>query len=364
MSDALRHFSQHRLNGTTLQVAADEEEGLARLIDAEIAVIRAFSAGGGFPHRRVTLFVLADLAPLAAQIERLAAVPAVVARELDSRPMVNVYDAADTDECTVFVNRSEIVREGLWQDGLALTGLLAHEHGHPVGECPTVAAARRLSLAVRVHGEGAADTDAATHGFGEVLSAFLGKLSVRAPQEVFANEAAIRVGLAEALARLDESQLAVTRAAVAKRPELVAMLDRQLAEGRLVAGRRAALLLVGDMQATLLFALETAPFIRAGRRDVATRLEAALVDGILSALPAPLAPLYHGLRDHYLALGSAMTATAVADWCRRAALSVVAPLHACGLDVEVDVVAAVSDAPEPNAAAAADGVAHRGGACR
>lgn len=364
MSDAIRHFSQHKLNGTTLQVVADAEEGLSRLVDAEIAVIRAFSAAGGFPHRRVTLFVLSDLTLLAAQIERLAAVPAVVVRELDSRPMVNVYDAADPDECTVFVNRGEIVREGLWLDGLALTGLLAHEHGHPLAECPTVAAVRGLSLTVRVDGRD--DDGAAAPGVADALSALLGKLSIRAPQEVLANEAAIRVGLGDALARLDERQLALTRVAVDRRPELVAMLDRRVAEGRLVPDRRAGLLLVGDMQTTLPFALEIAPFARAGRPDVTARLEGALVDGVLARLPEVLTTLYHELRDHYVVLEAAMSATVAADWCRRAAAHVIAPLQAAGLTAEVTIAPAPASAGSAGskAAAAAGGFAHRGGTRR
>lgn len=362
MSDAIRHFSQHKLNGTTLQVVADAEEGLSRLVDAEIAVIRAFSAAGGFPHRRVTLFVLSDLTLLAAQIERLSAVPAVVVRELGGRPMVNIYDAADPDECTVFVNRGEIVREGLWLDALALTGLLAHEHGHPLAECRSVAAVRGLSLAVRVDGED--DVDAPAPGVADALSALLGKLSIRAPQEVLANEAAIRVGLGDALARLDERQLALTRVAVDRRPELVAMLDRQVAEGRLSPARRAGLLLIGDMQTTLPFALEIAPFARAGRPGVTARLESLLVDGILARLPDVLTALYHDLRDHYVVLSATMPATVAADWCRRAAGYVVAPLQASELTVEVTIATTPASAGSNTAAATAGGAAHRGGSSR
>ena len=152
MSNAIEHFSRCRVEDTTLQVMADLQRDLDRLIREEKSVIRHYVRLGNWPHKRVNMFVLENLQPLAAQIKGATKLSSVIANDIDRRPMVNVYDAADLSECAVFVNRGALERDGVWNDDVALRALLAHEHGHPLAENETVQAARELSVEVKVEG--------------------------------------------------------------------------------------------------------------------------------------------------------------------------------------------------------------------
>ena len=57
MSNAIEHFSRTRVDNTTLQVMADTQQGLARLIEEEQSVIRHYVRLGNWPHKRVNMFV-------------------------------------------------------------------------------------------------------------------------------------------------------------------------------------------------------------------------------------------------------------------------------------------------------------------
>ena len=190
MSNAIEHFSRCRVEDTTLQVMADLQRDLDRLIREEKSVIRHYVRLGNWPHKCVNMFVLENLQPLAAQIKGATKLSSVIANDIDRRPMVNVYDAADLSECAVFVNRGALERDGVWNDDVALRALLAHEHGHPLAENETVQAARELSVEVKVEGR------APTAAVGPILDLLADRLCVHAPQEVFANELAIRAGFA------------------------------------------------------------------------------------------------------------------------------------------------------------------------
>ena len=133
--------SQTRVSGTDLTVVTDVADA-ARAVDVEKRVIEGYAADAAWPHREVTLFVLDGLEPLVRQLRAAERVPVEDARELPDKPMVNLYDAANPGPCYVFVNRPVLVREGLWEDALALEGMLAHEHAHPLSENPTTRAAR------------------------------------------------------------------------------------------------------------------------------------------------------------------------------------------------------------------------------
>jgi len=312
MSNAIEHFSRTRVENTTLQVIADTQRNLDCLIREEESVIRHFIRLGTWPHKSVNMFVFENLQPLVAQIKAAALLSSVVADDIDRRPMVNIYDAADLAECTVFVNRRALQNEGIWNDAVSLRALLAHEHGHPLAENETVRAARELSVEV------AADSRASTTAMVGVLHLLADRLCVHSPQEVFANEIAIRAGFGAALFHLDRGVVAKARLGVPRRALLVRDLEKQAADGKLTADQVAALLLVGDLQAYLGFALETASFLRAECQEQAQALEAALIEGVLCHLDPAAPRLYENFRDHYLQLRTDFSPAEMKTWSSEA----------------------------------------------
>ena len=125
MSNAIEHFSRTRVENTTLQVIADRQRDLDCLLGEEETVIRHYIEHGAWPHKLVNMFVFENLEPLVAQIKSAAVLPSVVAEDIDRRSMVNIYDAADLTECTIFVNRRALEKDGVWNDAIALRALLA-----------------------------------------------------------------------------------------------------------------------------------------------------------------------------------------------------------------------------------------------
>ena len=334
MSNAIEHFSRYRVENTTLQVMADLQRDLDRLIHEEQSVIRHYIRLGHWPHKRVNMFVLENLQPLVAQIKGATALSSVIANDIDRRPMVNVYDVADLTECAVFVNRGALERDALWQDDVALRALLAHEHGHPLAENGTVRMAREFSV------EAVVESPAAKAAVGSVLHLLADRLCVHAPQEVFANEIAIRAGFGAALFHLDRGMVDTAKLGVGKRPALAQSLDQQVLQKKLSADQAAALLLVADLQAHLPFVLETAPFLRAERRPEAEALEAALFEGVLSHLDRAVAPLYEKLRDHYLTLNADFTSPDMKGWSSEALGLLAAALQDRNLRVRFQLVRA------------------------
>lgn len=332
MSNAIEHFSRTSIDGTTLQVMADAQQGLARLIEEEQSVIRHYARLGNWPHKRVNMFVIENLKPLVAQIKRTTAVSSIVAEDVDCRPMVNVYDAADLSECAVFVNRGMLERDGTWCDDLALRALLAHEHGHPLSENETVHAARELAVEVSEDGE------ASKAAVGEILHLLADQVCLHAPQEVFANEIAIRAGFGSALFHLNRDAVAKSRLGVSKRPTLVQSLDKRVAHGKLSADHAAALLLVGDLQAHLGFALETAAYLRAGHPREAKGLEEALSEGVWVHLDPAAKRLYETLREHYRCLKVDLTPAQTKAWAGEAVAFLADVLRQKNLPIRFKVI--------------------------
>lgn len=331
MSNAIEHFSRTRVDDTTLQVMADTRQGLARLIEEEQQVIRHYARLGNWPHKRVNMFVLENLMPLVSQIKRATSLSSVVADDVDRRPMVNVYDAADLSECAVFVNRGVLEQDGTWRDEVAMRALLAHEHGHPLAENETVHAARELVMEVT---EDSGMPKAAV----DILRLLADQVCLHAPQEVFANEIAIRAGFGNALFHLNSDAFETARLGVRKRPSLVQSLDKQVADGKLGADQAAALLLVGDLQAHLGFALETAAFLRAGQPRHAKDLEGALNDGVWGHLDPAVKRLYEKLRDHYRRLKVNLTPAETKAWASQAVAFLGDVLRVKNLPVRFNVV--------------------------
>ncbi|MGP0061928.1 MAG: hypothetical protein ACLPID_21905 [Beijerinckiaceae bacterium] len=362
MARPVVHFSQHLFGGTLVQVLADESDDLTSLIEAESTVIGRYGQAVAWPHKRVNMFVLQDLGPIVAQIGRVVALPTLVAADLGLGPMVNLYDLGNFEECSIFINRSALECTGQWTDAAALQGLLAHEHGHPLGENITTASVRHLSLALRIAGirDNTIPASAASHASGEpnlfggmasVLQTLFIKLTVKAPQEIFANETAIRAGFGEDLYRLDERHLATLEAGLSRRGELVGLLDRAVAEGRLGKDGRTLLLLVGDLQIILPFVLETSAFLRARERSFAERLDTRLSRLSCGQVLEPVLDLYDGLRDHCATLDPGLSVDAVRAWCDAGVTPLKQALAAVGLDLEISFPAVAS--PQPSVALAA-----------
>jgi hypothetical protein len=293
MSNTIEHLSRTRIGDATLQVVADSRQGLDRLIGTEEDVVRRYAAQGNWPHKHINVFVLENLTPLVAQIKRATAVSTVIAEDVDRRPMINVYDAGDLSECAIFVNRGRLKHDGMWDDLLTLCALLAHEHAHPLSENATVQNARRLSL------QTSCDGGVSKAAVEKILHLLAEYVCLHAPQEVFANEVAIRAGFARALLHLDRDTIAKARLGIGKRPSLVRSFNKQVADGKLGAQEVAGLLLIGDLQAYIGFALETAGFMRAGDDRAARALDAALSDTLWPHLDAATKDLYDKLCSHY-----------------------------------------------------------------
>jgi hypothetical protein len=326
MARTVKHFSLHRIAGTELQVVADVEVGVLPVIQVEEAVIRGYAQQGLWPHRWVTLFILEDLQPLVRQL-RLGADPSGLnpserslppgdTAALDYRPVVNVYDLADPAGCHVFVNRQAMAKEMLWDDPLAIQGLLAHEHAHPLAENETTRASRQLRFSI---GDWRLPVAPSTIGhrpstIDHLLSLLADKLCLYAPREVFANEMTLRSGFGEALLHLDQRNVAQASRSVAGREEVRRQLQQEVAQGTLPPAAADLLLLIGDLKGYLDLALEVAPFYRTGREAEAQGLEKDLEAEVFPHLEPEVPRAYTALRNQYIALGPNLTPAELMAW--------------------------------------------------
>jgi hypothetical protein len=410
MARTVRHFSLHRITGarpglgegTELRVVADVEEGVLPLIEMETAVIRGYARQEHWPHRWVTLFVLEDLQPLVRQL-RLGAAPASLttlspalghppggelakgqplspesAAALEYRPVVNVYDLADLTGCNIFANRRAMVEQGYWDDPLALRGLLAHEHAHPLAENETARASRRLKLELqdfglalsvverlRIEEKGTPKSEISTSrnapaGFeiqrnggwianppqafrdlpeienrklvvshalrnegaaepskiAQVLTSLAKKLCLYAPREIFANEVTIQSGFADGLLHLNLRNVDNAGRSVSGRDGLVQQLRQEAAQGNLTPAAAEQFLFVGDLSGYLDLALEVASFDRAGRAADARSLETTLQRAVFPHLDPLIPQAFADLRDRYIDLRADLTGPGLLAWCR------------------------------------------------
>jgi hypothetical protein len=310
----VKHFGLHRLDTVEVRVVADEEDGILRVEQAEIDVVRRLARDARWQHTDVTLFVLSDLQPLQRQLEALGRVPAdarLHQREvLLSRPVVNVYDLASPANCNVFANRQALVAAKYWQDALALEGLFAHEHAHPLAECLYTAALRSLQIAVDLAPAVPWAPDPAanalwTQRLQQQVAALAIQLFSTGPREVFTNAIAIAAGFDRALYHLNRQNIANLAVGLQFRPALAAQLANLVAQGQLSPAGADTLRLVGDLQAFLPLAMEIAPFKRAGRSAKARELLKLLhggangipQGGLLGTLEKSVRPLFDDLVD-------------------------------------------------------------------
>jgi len=356
MMRTVKHFSLHRVASpaaaglvlrpagaglTELRVVSDVEAGVLPVIQIEEAVIQGYARQGHWPHRWVTLFVLQDLQPLIRQLTPTPSLPPVRAASppgrdgllgggsqgggpalppggadaLDQRPVVNVYDLADLDSCHVFVNQQAMLKEGYWDDPLAMRALLAHEHAHPLAENQTTQASRQLQVALTL------DPPASGASLGDrqvkvqrLLTILADKLAVYAPRELFANELTIRSGFGDALFHLDRRSVAAAARSVAGRDELTRQLRQEVTQGSLTPAAASLLQLIGDLRGYLDLALEIAAFYRSGQASEARQLEAPLETEIFPRLEPQVAGAYSALREHYLSLRADLAPPALRAW--------------------------------------------------
>ncbi len=341
MARTVKHLSLHRIAGTELRVVADVEEGVLPIVEIEEAVIRRYvrQSQPVWPHRSVTLFVLADLQPLAQQIKqqlgnRQPEAGSLQPATTSNMPVVNVYDLADLASCNVFINRQVMMREGYWTDALAVQGLLAHEHAHPLSENGTTRASRELALQVTLEGQALAGCSMELKDRLQQLWVGLAtKLCLYAPREIFANQLTIASGFGEALLYLDRRNVTNASRSVLGRTELRRQLQQQVAQDNLTPAGSELVLLIGDLNSYLDLTLEIAPFYRAGRERDARELEDLLEKTVFSQLGPEVGEVFSALRDQYVALDANLSLTQLRTWAAGILDSLAQVLAAKGLQL-------------------------------
>lgn len=321
----IKHFTLHRLDGVELRVVADVESpaGVLSLIQAESEVVTQMAKDVRWLHETVTLFVLSDLSPLQRQLQALGRLPAGYQElgDLLAKPVVNMYDLAAPTACHVFVNQEKMVAAGYWNDLLAIQGLLAHEHAHPLSECAATEAVRQLQLTLNLQlaSEWAADAELAATWSKRAeaqLLALAKLLCLVAPRELFTNEIAMAAGFSKGLLHLNQQNVRLLVAGLAHRPLLQAQLTLQRDAGRLSQAGADALSLIGDLQGHLPLAMEVAAFQRQGYQAEASYLMSKLQQELFPHLDPLVESLFEQICEKYTQLSTTANASQMADFVR------------------------------------------------
>jgi hypothetical protein len=351
MARAVPHVLRHRSASTKLQVVSDTATGLEAFAAIEKKVMRGFERQGTWPHEQVNLFVFETLQPLAAKIRAATAPPrkhkpgalagtrAEVSRhieELDRKPMVHVYDLANPAECSIFVNRRQMVHLGLWDDELALEALLAHEHAHPLSENITTRAARGLKVRVKAQklpdGLAGASAEQLHHSLGTIVE----ELCLHAPHEVFANELAVRAGFGRALFHLNRISIAGGKAGLSARTALEEKLRLEEKAGRLSEAGLALILTMASIEAHVRMAMEHAAFARAGDAANAGALDVQLQREVFHHVEPEVGALYQFYCARYIALKPDLDTQAVCAWMQESCAQLTDALRKRGASFKVD----------------------------
>jgi hypothetical protein len=321
------HVSQYQFTGgCMLTVVEDDEKCAEHLIAAEQSVAQKFASFGKWPHRQVNLFVFENLKPL---IEKLGQASRTLGEDkesadnayhgLENKSMVHAYNPADLKETSIFVNRGQLQRLGLWNDPEVLEGLLAHEHAHPLSENATTLTARNLCVTITPTANPDAERQTpASASTAKALESLAHELCLHAPHEVFANELVIRVGLGAQLFALNRQSLTGGRAGIEARIMLEARLQAEVAQGRLSENDLALTLLLASLEAHTRVALETAAFARAGAQEQADALNDLLQREAFRHIEPEVEDIYRQLCNSYGALTADMEASQLQDWAANA----------------------------------------------
>lgn len=334
MARPVKHVHLHRIGPTELRVVADVEEGVITIVQQEEAVIRGFMGRGHWPHRLVSLYILKDLQPLIRQIKG-GALPPGGAGILDTRPIVNLFDLADPSACHIFVNQQAMIQVDYWDDPIAICGLLAHEHAHPLSENATTNASRGLVVALGL--EGGEQVAGSNGRLERLLAQLVEQLCLYAPRELYTNELAITSGFDQAMLHLNRRNVAIACQSVAGRERLREVLQQDVAAGSRPVEAVGLLLLAGDLESHLKLAIEVAPFIRAGREAEARELEGVLAQVLFPQLEPEVAGVYDTLRQLYTGLTAELTVAQLQGWGQQVADVVLAALRERGLGVRCEV---------------------------
>ena len=286
-SRTVKHLSVDRIHGTELHVVSDVEQSIHSVLQVEEHIIQRYASGSQWPHRRVMLFILQDLQPLVRQLK--------LAGQLDlaSRPAACIYDATRLDECYLFINEQVMRRQGYWDDTASVTGLLAHEHAHPLAENPVVRASRRLRVEL---------SWVAPDRVKPVLTQLAETVCWGAPREIFTNQLAIERGFGDALLRLNRNVVESAIEGVQGRQVLLDSIESEFRRAMLSRAEADVVTRVGDLQAFLPLAIEIAPFHRAGCAELAGPLETELERSAFASLELVVHQVFEATRDHYQAL--------------------------------------------------------------
>ncbi|MBU0510589.1 MAG: hypothetical protein KJ638_02665 [Chloroflexi bacterium] len=356
----VKHFSLHRIagpvlsaaegpvyGGTELRVVADVEAGVLPVVQVEEAIIRDYAQQADWPHRFVTLFILQDLDPLARQLlatqndHSQSSLPPGGAGALNDLPVVNVYDLADLTSCHVFVNWQVMVKEGYWDDLLAIQGLLAHEHAHPLAVNETTRSSRRIQMELSLKGSlfQTADSDQPSSipnvrsRVHRLLTLLAEKLSLYAPREIFANEVTIASGFSAALLHLNQGNMRNASLSVAGREGLRHQLKQEVGQGTLTPAAADVLLLIGDLRGYLDLALEVAPFYRTGRKNDARQLDTVLETLVFPQLEPEVSQVYVALSEHYQSLRADLKPPELIVWSEGVLRTLAEALAEKGLEI-------------------------------
>ncbi|MHB0874799.1 MAG: hypothetical protein ACYC5O_02020 [Anaerolineae bacterium] len=336
----IRHFGIHRIGKVELRVISDISEGVTGITELEEAVLCRYMQLPNWPHRVVSLFVLSDLGPLQRQLTRRLPSGADSRQDVSavaSRPVVNLYDLADLSACHVFVQQAAMTSLGYWGDTLAETGLLAHEHAHPLAESSTVRSTRQLTLDLRLdyrESLGTADGPSWQAKLLALCRTLVDKLCLEGPREVLADDVVLRGGFSAALHHLGLANLRSAAEGVRVRPGLVAGLA---AQPTLSDAGRAAFLALADFGAHLDHVLAIAPFWRCGEDGQALSLERVLAEEVFPTVVPQAGPAYVALSQLYRGLPAESSPAELAGFARQVASVLAAGLEPYGVLMHVDI---------------------------
>lgn len=305
-------------------------------------VIRGFQRSGGWPHAQVNVYVFESLQPLLGKIEDAYAASgksAAFVKQLGGKPMIHIYNTANSAETDIFVSRGQMIKLGLWSDQLAVQGMLAHEHAHPLAENPCTRAARKTGVALKVDGPPEDFHPADLETIRQALERIVNELCLHAPHEIFTNELAARSGFAEALLHLNKLSLSEGRGGLGERQILIEKLRVEGQAGRIGPAAPALLALLASMEAHLRFVLESAGLARAGDLHRAAELDAYMEEQVLRHIEPEVGDMYRPLREHCAALLPKFTIPEVQEWMSTAFELLAGPVRKLGISCTMQLVA-------------------------
>ncbi|NTW97508.1 MAG: hypothetical protein HGB28_03050 [Oscillochloris sp.] len=326
MGRAANHVEIHRIGTTELRVVSDVDAGKIAIVREEQAVIRDYMRHGTWPHRQVSLFILNDLKPLARQVASSALPPGGVS-SLETRTVINLYDLANPRACHVFVNQQMMLKEGYWGDMLAVRGLLAHEHAHPLAENASTRASRELRVELALD---ATPTEQSVRLEG-LLARLVDQLCLTSPREIFTNLLAITSGFEDAMLHLNQHNVTNACKSLAGRAQLRTQLMQEVEQGTRPADDVGQLLLAGDLESYCGLAMELAPFDRAGAAAAASTLADMLEQELFPQLEPQFTPTFAAIRRLYSQLPETLSPTELQAWSQQVADIIVAAMRERGL---------------------------------